>query len=302
MKPHASVEVVRPSALPEALDELARSVAEGRPLRPMAGCTDLMVEAHYGKLQHERFLDLWGLRFELGELTWDLEGMLEPGSLRIGALATYADLLSDPLAVKRLPTLCQASSLVGATQIQARGTLAGNLENGSPAADAVPVLMALDAHVRLQSVEGIRDVPVDAYYTGYRQTVRQPNELITEIFIPKQEVGIRGHYFRKVGTRAFQTITKVGLAARIDWRDGEIHEARIVAISMAASIQRCRHIEQALAGLEDLSDKSSESLREAQLKDLTPMTDVRSTERYREEVFHRLVCHAVLETRPEEGP
>ncbi len=189
-------------------------------------------------------------------------------------------------------------SLVGGTQIQARGTFAGNVENGSPAADAVPVLMAMDGRVRLQSVRGMREIALAEYYTGYRCTQRAPDELITAIVLPKQGIGARGHFFRKVGTRAFQAITKVGLAARIQWKDGSISSCRIVAVAMAATITRCTQIERALLGVTELNDDVRKALREAQSEDLTPMTDVRSTDRYRDEVFHRLVCQAIAETHP----
>lgn len=296
---YSRVEVLRPSNVMEALDWLHDAAEKGEPLRPMAGCTDLMVDANSGRLKWGRFLDLWGLRFALGELEWALAGAVEPDSLEIGALATYGDLLADGRACVELPTLACASSLVGATQIQARGTFAGNVENGSPAADAVPVLMAMDARVRLTSVRGIREIALHEYYTAYRQTQRAEDELITAIILPHQEVGARGHFFRKVGTRSYQAITKVGLAARIRWEDGAIADARIVAVSMAATIARCPHMEKALVGVTALNDATRDALRSAQDQDLTPISDVRSTGRYRREVFFRLVCQAVAETNPD---
>ena len=297
---YSRVEVLRPSNVQQALEWMWDASKEGRPLRPMAGCTDIFVDANSGRLSWERFIDLWGLRFALGELEWALEGAVEPDSLHIGALATYGDLLADGRACVELPTLACASSLIGATQIQARGTFAGNIENGSPAADAVPVLMAMDARVRLASVKGIREIPLAEYYTGYRQTQRADHEIITMITLPRQDVGIRGHFFRKVGTRAFQAITKVGLAARLRWENGAITDARIVAVSMAATICRCPAIERAMIGIKGVDDPTRDRLREAQGEDLQPISDVRSTERYRNEVFFRLVCQAIDETQPDD--
>ena len=295
---YSRIEVLRPTNVQQALRWLQEAAAKGEPLRPMAGCTDIFVDANSGRLKWTKFIDLWGLRFALGDLEWALQGAVEPDSLEIGALATYGDLLADPRACTELPTLACASSMVGATQIQARGTFAGNVENGSPAADAVPVLMAMDAHVRLASVRGIREIPLHTYYKGYRQTQRADDEMITAIILPHQDVGPRGHFFRKVGTRAFQAITKVGLAARIHWRDDAICDARVVAVSMAATITRCAHLEQALVGLERVDDSARDKIREAQNLDLKPISDVRSTGRYRREVFFRLVCQAVGETHP----
>ncbi len=296
---YSRVEIVQPSNVHQALEWMHEAAEQGQPLRPMAGCTDIMVDANFNKLKWRRFINLWGLRFALGELEWALEGAVEPDSLQIGALATYGDLMADARACIELPTLATAASLVGATQIQARGTFAGNVENGSPAADAVPVLMAMDARVRLANLKGIREIPLDQYYTGYRQTQRGADEMITALILPHQDVGPRGHFFRKVGTRAFQAITKVGLAARIHWQGDSICEARIVAVSMAPMITRCPHIERALVGMNDLNDDTRDILRNAQEQDLAPISDVRSSDHYRNEVFFRLVCQAVLETRPD---
>ncbi len=296
---YSRIEVLRPTNLNEALKWMHDAAEKGDPLRPMAGCTDIMVDANSGRLKWQRFIDLWGLRFALGELEWALAGAVDPGSLQIGALATYGDLLADARACEELPTLACASSLIGATQIQARGTFAGNIENGSPAADAVPVLMAMDARVRLQSVRGMREVALADYYTGYRATQRAEDELITAIMLPKQAIGARGHFFRKVGTRAFQAITKVGLAARICWKDDAIEHARVVAVAMAPTITRCENIERALLGVSVVNEAVNDKLREAQAYDLKPISDVRSTDRYRNEVFHRLVCQAIAETHPD---
>lgn len=290
---HSAVHVHRPTTLPDAHRALADARASGAPLQPLAGATDIMVEANHGGLRGRRFLDLSALSAELGGLSWQPNG-----DLRLGALCTYAELLGDARAQAELPLLTQAARLVGAAQIQARGTFAGNVENGSPAADGAPALLALDAVVHLQSVAGARAVPLAEYYTGYRATVRRADELIVAITVPKQPGRPEEQFFRKVGTRAFQAITKVGLSARISWRDGEIVDARVVATSMAATICRARHIENALRGLSDLDATAIARLRSAQDTDLRPMSDVRSTAEYRAEVFHRLVRQALLATSP----
>ena len=287
---HSAIAVTRPNNLNEALALLSQT--SQTPLRALAGCTDVLVEANHGGLRHNNFLDLSGLKAELGGLCWG-----DDGALHIGALCTYAELLSDARAQKELPMLCDAARLVGATQIQARGTFAGNVENASPAADAAPALMALDAQVVLRSQSGSRTVALDAYYTGYRSTARQPDELITSLIVPAQTGPTSEQFFRKVGTRAYQAITKVGLSARIRREGGVITEARLVATSMAATICRVTAVEQALIGTSTLDDDVRERLRAAQLGSLTPIDDVRSQADYRAEVFHRLVVQAAAETR-----
>ena len=281
----------RPTTLEQALVTLAEP---GAPWRPLAGGTDLLVEAQHGRLQATRFLDLSGLQGTLGGLRWHSDGTLE-----IGALCTYLQLQRDARAQAELPALCAMARLVGAAQIQARGTLAGNVENGSPAADVAPVLLALDACVRLQSAaRGVREVALDDYWTGYRQTVREADELIVALLVPPQPGGAAAQWTRKVGTRAWQAITKVGLAARIEWSEGRIAAARLVAISMAATPCRVPAIEAALVGCSGDEPDLAARVAQAQAAALRPLDDVRSTAAYRAIVFGRLVLQAVAETRP----
>ncbi len=283
------VAVLRPNDLHHALTLLDEAQRAGQALRPMAGCTDLLVEAHFGKPMPAQVLDLWALRHSLGTLQWTERG------LRIGALATYRTALQDPRFCAELPALAKAASLVGATQIQARGTFAGNVENASPAADAAPMLMALDASVELTSLRGVRELPLHSYYLGYRRTVRMPDEIITSLLIPADRLGHPGQWLRKVGTRAYQAITKVGLAGVFSWQDGLLQDVSLVAVSMAATPLRCFAMEGYLRH-KSLSDLDPIGLRQAQARDLTPIDDVRSTADYRAEVFARLVEQALRET------
>lgn len=285
------LEASRPTDLGAALALLGHD--DGGPRwRPLAGGTDLLVELQHGRGDARRFLDLSGLRDELGGLRW-----LPDGGLEIGALCTYLELQRDARAQAELPALCAMARLVGAAQIQARGTLAGNVENGSPAADVAPVLLALDARVRLQSAaRGVREVALDAYYQGYRQTVRAADELITALIVPPQPFGPQAQWTRKVGTRAWQAITKVGVAARIGWQDGAIVDARLVAISMAATPCRVAAVEAALIGLRGDEADLDARIAAAAGAALRPLDDVRSTAAYRGTVFARLVAQAVRET------
>ena len=141
----------------------------------------------------------------------ELRGVaLAGGHLRIGALATWSSIAGSRLVQRRLPMLVSAAREIGAVQIQNRGTIGGNIGNGSPAGDSLPVLAAADALVELSSADWVRKVPLTEFYTGYRTTVRRPDELITAVEIP----AVRGEqWFRKVGTRAAMSISKVVMAA-----------------------------------------------------------------------------------------
>ena len=263
----ADATVLRARTLDEALLLLDEAARAGQPLTPLAGGTDLFVNLHFGTQRERRFLDLWGL----DELRY-IGG--KKSSLRIGALATYSDCIASRAVVKRLPILVAAAREVGGAQIQNRGTLAGNIGNGSPAGDSLPVLMAADAEVVLASTSGVRRVPLASYYTGYRASVRRPDELITEIRIDVPEGRQR---FRKVGTRAAQAISKVVIAAVGD---------RIALGSVGPVVFRARATESYLAdGGRDLV----EATRILQ-SEIAPIDDVRSTAVYRRRVAANLLA------------
>lgn len=262
------VEVLRPRHLKDALMMLRVAADEERPLVPMAGGTDLFVTLNAGARPAARYLDLWRLD--------KLRGVEARGKrgLAFGGLATFTDCIASKVVHKRLPILVEAARQVGGVQIQNRGTLAGNIENGSPAADGVPVLMAADANVVLRSLDDERRVPLASYYTGYRKTVRRADELIVGIEL---EVADGAQWFEKVGTRAAQAISKVVMAAV---------GHRVAFGSVAPVIVRAHKLEAYLAG-------GGRDVAEAQRlvgQDVSPIDDVRSTAEYRRRVVENLVA------------
>jgi CO/xanthine dehydrogenase FAD-binding subunit len=264
----AGLEVLRPRHLKDALLMLRVAADEQRPLTPLAGGTDLFVALNAGQKPAGRYLDLWRLDKLRG-----VEGSSKR-RLVLGGLATYSDCIQAKAVHKRLPILVEAAQQVGGVQIQNRGTLAGNIENGSPAADGVPVLMAAEATVVLRSIDDERRIPLAAYYKGYRQTERRPDELIVAV-----EVEVPGgpQRFDKVGTRAAQAISKVVMAAV---------GHRVAFGSVAPVIVRAHKLEAYVAGG---GRDVTEAQRLAQA-DVTPIDDVRSTREYRRRIVGNLVA------------
>jgi xanthine dehydrogenase small subunit len=271
--PISNRSLLEPRSLRDALATL-RDEAPGS-LTPMAGCTDLYVALNFGTLRDARFLDLWRLdRLRTIEI--------REGRLWIGALATHADLIASRLVRARIPMLAAAAREIGGVQIQNRGTIGGNVANASPAGDTLPVLAAADATVILESAAGRRAVPFSSFYTGYRQTVRRPEELIVGFDIPRVE---GRQWFRKVGTRAAQAISKVVIA-------GVIGPAPRVAIgSVAPTVRRLPRTEAAIA-----SRSPIDAIQAIMLEEIAPIDDIRSTSAYRRRVAARLIAR-MLEAR-----
>jgi xanthine dehydrogenase small subunit len=170
---------------------------------PIAGATDLYVSLNFGTLAPRRFVDIWGLR-ELREIA------IRADRLVLGGLVTYTQMIESPVVNGWLPMLVEAARQVGGVQIQNRGTIGGNIANGSPAGDSLPVLAAANAELVLRNVDGERRVPFASFYTGYRANVLSGDELIVSVEIPRV---FGAQWFRKVGTRAAQAISKVVVAA-----------------------------------------------------------------------------------------
>jgi xanthine dehydrogenase small subunit len=254
---------------PRSLRDALRMLRAEGPLVPLAGCTDVYVGLNFGTLGDTRFMDIWHLEGLRGIERRD-------GVLRIGALTTYTDIIASPLVRRHLPMLIAASREIGAIQIQNRGTLGGNVANGSPAGDTLPVLAAAEALVELRNLDSTRKVPFAGFYTGYRKTVMRPDELITAIEIPRVE-GVQ--YFRKVGTRAAQSISKVVIAGV------RTAHPRISFGSVAPTVIRVPRTEAALASGAAMTDAQRILQTE-----IAPIDDNRSTAAYRRRVAANLLA------------
>ena len=271
-----SFEVVTPYSLDEALDALA----SGEKLVPLAGATDLMVYLEAGTLDPCSFLNLQ----DLGELKPTLS---VNGSVILGALTTYRDVRVSPIR-EQFPMLAWAAREVGALAIQSRGTWAGNIANASPAADGVPALMAYDAEIDLLSKKERRRVPLAKFYRGYKEMDRRPDELITALHLPLPQPGWVD-YYRKVGTRRFQAISKTLLAGRILLdADRTVRDIRMVFASVAPYTLRAVQTEAIVRGRE-LTPEVIEEAAQAIQDEIHPIDDIRSTETYRRRVTSNLV-------------
>jgi CO/xanthine dehydrogenase FAD-binding subunit len=276
-------DVITPDSLEEALSMMA-----SKPdfYRPLAGGTDLMVVFNAGHQQFKNFLSLH---------TFDeLRGInVTDDEVEIRALATYTDMRYHPVLVEEFPMICQAAAESGAGAIQNRGTLGGNIGNGSPAADTPPALAAYGAAIDLISKDGVRSIPFRDFQKGYKQMDLKPNELIQGVRL-KRKKG-RLHSYRKVGTRKAQAISKVCFAGSVTVEQGKIAEAGIAFGSVAATVACCGDLEKKLIGM-TLAQASA--LPEAEIKELvggsiSPIDDIRSSGEYRRKVALNLAADFV---------
>ena len=285
-------ELVAPKDLAAALETMA---SEPGQWRPFAGGTDLMVLAEAGKLPHRRFLSIWHLA--------ELRGIEETAEcVTLGALTTYTQVQRNSTLQREFPLLCRAASETGSVATQNRGTLAGNIANASPAADSPPALLVYEAELELISAAGFRWVSYADFHTGYKQMILHPDELIGRIRLPRvpKPAGAGPalpfrqwkHYYRKVGTRSAQAISKVCFAGAAHVDNGSIVEARIALGSVAPTVIRCPKTEAILQGEKPTPELVGRAQEEI-AREISPIDDFRSTARYRTRVTRNLLAEFI---------
>ena len=249
--------------------------------RPFAGGTDLMVLLEAGRLQHRNYINIWPLK-ELHQIDTGED------HITLGALTTYTEVQSNSILRSEFPMLCQAASETGGLAIQNRGTLGGNIVNASPAADSPPAFLAYEADIELTSSNGSRWIPYHGFHTGYKKMQIGSDELLTRIRLPRK-TNRYFHYYRKVGTRKAQAISKVCLAAVGRKDDNQIAEVRLAFGSVAPIVIRCLETEASLNG-QELGEPTIQLGIKTLKKEITPIDDIRSTAPYRLRVATNLLA------------
>jgi len=270
-------ELRAPTDLAAALDLLA---SEPGTWKPFAGGTDLMVLLEAGKLEHRKFVNLRGLR--------ELRGIdVSAEHVTLGALTTYSDVRRSATMQGEFSLLCQAAAETGSVATQNRGTLGGNIANASPAADSPPALLVYDAELELISAKGSQWTPYREFHTGYKKMNMRADEIIGRIRMLRGGDGWKT-YFRKVGTRRAQAISKVCLAGAVRRTGRIIEEIRVALGSVAPMPLRCAKTEALLRG-QSLDAGLVRAAQEELAREISPIDDMRSSARYRARVAGNLL-------------
>ena len=247
---------------------------------PIAGGTEVMVQYGAGKLGARKLVSLWGL-LELRSIE------STPQEVLIGAGCTYTDLRNDPVVAREFPLLARAASWTGSIANQNRGTLGGNIVNGSPAADSLPALLVYEADLLLESARGTRRVAYVDFHTGYKQNILATDEIIRAIALQPRFAAYHS-YTRKVGTRNAQAIAKLCLAGVGKISSNRIEDVRLAIGSMAVTPVRLRKTEEILLGHPWSAALVTEA-RQALEAEVAPIDDIRSTALYRLHVAGNLL-------------
>ena len=226
--------------IPQTLDEALEIRKAYHPI-PLAGGSDLMVAGSRGAGVTPAFK---GDVMLIGNLS-ELKGIKEnaDGSVEIGAATTSAEIAASPLVH---PLLRDAASRMGAIALRNSATIGGNIGNASPKGDMPQPLILLDAEVVLTSKDGERRMLVDDYIIATKKTAIRDDELITKVIIPKHD--FTHIFFRKIGMRRANAISKLTLSAAAIVKDGVVVDFRASSGAAGPKVARSRKAEELLIG------------------------------------------------------
>jgi aerobic carbon-monoxide dehydrogenase medium subunit len=260
---------LEPSSLEETFEVLARYGTEAKLIAGGTGLVNLM------KQRLVRPAYVIGLR-ALKPLTT----IAENGGLRIGALATIQSLATSATIRHNASLLAEACGHVATVRVRSMATLGGAIAHADPNLDTPPALIALDAQIVVRSQRGQRAIPVDQFFTGYYETVLEPDEIVTEILVPKQPAG-SGMAFLKFLPATQDDYATVSVAVRVTLdANGSIADAR-VALGAAAMVPvRAKEVEAALSG-RAADERTFSDAAPSVLGAIDPIPDFRGSAEYK---------------------
>lgn len=273
---------------PRSVAEVVALLADnGGPARVLGGGTDLLIQLRAGTSPARHLVDVKHIP-ELDVLSCD-----ERDGLRLGAAVSCARLAGDARVRALFPGLAEGAALIGSTQIQNRATVAGNLCNGSPAADTTPSLLALGATCVLAGPVGRRELGVADFLVGPGRTALQPGELLVELRVPAPDAGAADCYQRFI-PRSEMDIAVAGVAAAVTVVDGRCTAARVVLGAVGPTALPAPDAARALVG-SSLDDAALARAAEAAMATARPIDDMRAPADYRRTITGVLTRRVVAE-------
>ena len=262
---------------PTTIDAAILALAEHNPnVRILNGGTDYLVELKHVAQSPGVVVDVSRLQ--------DLRGIeIIDAGLRIGAGTTHTEIMADPLIKEYVPAMIDAAHTVGAVQTRNLGTLGGNLVTCVPSMDSGPTLLALDAKVIILGSKGTRQSSLTDFFIGPRRTSLEPDELLLEIIIPKENLG-KPASFIKFGLRKGQALALVNAASAL-WVEGnKFKDVRIALGAVAPVVMRATKAEALLEGQVISEDLVQEAAKIA-VGEAKPIDDFRASKEYRNDLI-----------------
>jgi carbon-monoxide dehydrogenase medium subunit len=278
---------------PETLEEVKQALASGDDqTRVVSGGTALSLIMKQGIFQPERLISLKKVKGELNYIRID-----EEGNMRIGAMATLREIETSPLVAQNYPVIVHALEHVANPRIRYVASIGGNLSHGDAHLDLPPILLALGAKVKTDSAAGERWIPLEEFFQGYYVTAVRPDELVTEVLIPKPEPGMKGLYI-KYTTLSNDDWPTLGVAVFLKHEQGIVSDIRLCVSAVTDVPTKLAEIEQFLAG-KQLSEQAIEQAAQMAFDAVEPSEDLRGTPWYKKEMLKVHVRRALQQLASE---
>ena len=275
---------IRPNSMEEVLRLLADN--DNGKYKVYAGGTDVIPKLKRREtVKPESLIDLKGIP-NLDYIDYD-----EEKGIRIGALATIRSVATSSVIVEKYPVLSQAAGRIASTQVQNRGTIAGNLCSAVPSADSAPALLCLGASLLCVKENGERRIGIDTFFKGPNETVLNSGELLKEIQIPPMRKKSHGVYI-KLSPRSRMDLAVVGAATVLHAEDGVIRHIKIGLGAVSPTPMRAREAERMLLDKKADSELIAQTARRAR-EESEPIGDHRASAEYRKMMVEILVKRAV---------
>lgn len=245
--------------------------------RFIAGGTDLMVQMNISRKSFPILIDLTRIP-QLQRI------YLQQDGLHIGSAVTYSQLLDSGIVKHDYPALHKLISQIASQQIRNFGTLGGNIANASPIGDSLPMLLALDAILILQSELEVRNVPIREFFISYRQTALKKGEIIREIILPPQ---LRGCFIRshKSAKRKSVDISAVVSVIRVEMDGSHIGNA-VLALGGVAATPMLSAVFGTMLNGKAINELKADDIAEAVKAEFEPLSDVRGSAEYRSRLIY----------------
>jgi aerobic carbon-monoxide dehydrogenase medium subunit len=276
---------LEPVDVEEALDALAQYGEDAKPIAGGTGLINLMkqrlVQPAY-LVGLRRLSELKGMTFPIPPSDQGKDMLGSSDALRIGSLCTLRMLETSPLIMQHAPFLAEASRRVATIRIRSMATIGGALAHADPSEDLPPAMIALDARVRLRSQKSVREIPVAEFFTGYYETVMEPDEIVSEVAIPPQPPD-SGVVYIKFLPQTHDDYATVAVAARISMQADRIREVRVALGAVAPTPLRATNLEDHLCGqVPTPAILQDAAMLVAQIVD--PISDFRGSASYKREM------------------
>lgn len=261
---------LRPGTVKEAFAILKEHQDDGKII---CGGQSLLIIMRQGLVAPDYVIDIKGLS-ELDYITYD-----DTTGLNLGATTTHREIEFSDIIEQKYPVLKHMEEKLASIQVRNWGTIGGNLAHADAAGDPAPVLIALDAMIRVGGADGERTMPLDAFYTDLFETALEPGEIILEIQVPPPRSKTATVYQKFNLLESDQGIVAVAVALSLDG-DDTCKDARVVLGNGAPTTVRARTAEEALMGKE-LNETVFAAAGQAAADDSSPVDDIHASEEYR---------------------